>query len=290
MIPATTTARRARKSSSFGERFVWGGVSYEILSDFGEWELGEEHKRFLVGGPAIAEVRVSVSGDPTAGQPPEGQRDVSWRWIEDRAEVRTRDVSVALRRLGPGRYAASARVSPSSFAMSSLITAITGAIAHREGGLVLHSAGVVLDDQAVLFIGPSGAGKTTAAHHAHGTSWCAKDRSVVAPSSRGWTTWGMAGGDEIDLPRASRVGHSVGAILRVVRGAGEVQVKKLPGPGAFRALRESAQASGPDVAAELALHDTIAHLADSVFVGTIELPLGANITDALRARLSEGSC
>lgn len=278
MIPATMTVARTRKSSSCGDRFVWGGVSYEILSDFGDWELGEEHRRFLVGGPAIAEARISVTEDPTVG----GAREVSWSWQGDHAEVRTREVHVALRCLAKGGYAASARICPSAYAMSSLVTAVTGAIAHREGGLVLHSAGVVVDGRAVLFIGPSGAGKTTAAQHARGASWFSKDRSVVAPTPNGWMSWGMAGGDEVDLPMAGRTGHPLAAILRVVRGAGEVEIRRFQGHEAFRVLRESAQASGLGVEAELALHGTIDQVSQGVFIGSIELPLGADITEALR--------
>jgi hypothetical protein len=55
----------------------------------------------------------------------------------------------------------------------------------EKGGALLHSSGVVDDGEALLFLGPSGAGKTTVARHsrATGRSVLSDDMNAVLPGS-----------------------------------------------------------------------------------------------------------
>ncbi|MCB1826574.1 MAG: hypothetical protein KDJ54_19150 [Candidatus Competibacteraceae bacterium] len=53
-----------------------------------------------------------------------------------------------------------------------------------KGGLLLHSAGLVVDEQAYLFVGRSGAGKTTLTRKAHqaGAGILSDDINIVLPA------------------------------------------------------------------------------------------------------------
>lgn len=58
----------------------------------------------------------------------------------------------------------------------------------QQGGLVLHSAGLVFDDQAYIFCGRSNAGKTTLTRKAdrHGALVLSDDINVLLPSHEGY--------------------------------------------------------------------------------------------------------
>lgn len=57
----------------------------------------------------------------------------------------------------------------------------------RKGGLLLHSAGLVVDEQAYLFAGRSGAGKTTLTRKAHqaGAGILSDDINIALPDENG---------------------------------------------------------------------------------------------------------
>jgi hypothetical protein len=78
----------------------------------------------------------------------------------------------------------------------------------ERGGLLLHSAGIVDGDRAHVFLGRSGAGKTTLAHLsvAEGRSVLSDDLNAVLPGAQGPVAWAMpfAGdmrADAASLPR-----------------------------------------------------------------------------------------
>ncbi len=63
--------------------------------------------------------------------------------------------------------------------------------AHRtldQGGVVLHSAGLVFEEQAFIFVGRSGAGKTTLTRKAHkkGAKVLSDDINILLPSQIGY--------------------------------------------------------------------------------------------------------
>lgn len=71
-----------------------------------------------------------------------------------------------------------------------------------RGGLLLHSAGIVADNQAYLFMGCSGAGKTTLSRLAlaEGVKILSDDINIVIPSQQGGYTVGA-------VPFAGELGH-----------------------------------------------------------------------------------
>lgn len=225
--------------------FVFGAVAFEICPAPGlRWAHGPDHRLLrapvTTAGPLMARVDCSVAAAPELAL--HRRREIAWSWHGDVARLDTGGVRAEVRRLAPGRYVASALVSPDVSGCSSLCTALVGAIAQAEGGIVLHASGIDVDGVGVLFVGPSGAGKTTSANHCTGATWFARDRAVVFPTPKGWHAAAMAGGDVIDLPRSPGAIFPLGAILRVRRGAeGRPEVRDDGLAAQLVTLRESLQ-------------------------------------------------
>ncbi len=267
--------------------FVFGGVAFEICPAPGvRWSIGAEHRLFAGGyatSPVAGHVHCVVSPAPELA---EGfTREITWEWDGDIARVSTGRVRAELRRLSDGKYAATAFVVPSEAGCSALVTALTAAVVNREGGFVLHAAGVEIDGRAVLFIGPSGAGKTTAANHCHGARWFARDRAVVYPTPLGWYAAGMAGGDDIELPRSVRTLMPLGAVLRVRRGSDEPLLRESGVLEALRDLRESVMGAAVGRDVEGATLTALVELGRGARVGRLSYPLGSMLHDVLSAVL-----
>lgn len=273
--------------------FVFGGVAFEICPAPGvSWSVGEEHRLFGAAystSPVAGRVHCVVSPAPEleparrADAPPVGVgfRAVRWAWQGDVAHVSTARARAELRRLGPGCYAASALVVPSDAGCSALVTALTGAVVSREGGLVLHAAGVELDGRASLFIGPSGAGKTTAANHCPGARWMARDRAAVYPTRLGWYAAGMAGGDPIELPRASARVLPLASVSRIRRATERASLRTASAAEAVRYLRESLQTSEGSPEEESAHLDRVVALHAALPLTVLETRLGERLTSLL---------
>lgn len=263
--------------------FVFGGVAWEICPSPGvAWSVGAEHRLFTgawASSPVAGQVHCVVSSAPELSE--HVTREITWEWSGDVARVETGRVRAELRRLSPGKYAATAFVVPNEAGCSALVTALTAAVVHREGGFVLHAAGVEIDGRAVLFIGPSGAGKTTAANHCEGARWFARDRAVLYRTPLGWYAAGMAGGDPIALPRTSAPLLPLGAVYRVQRGSA-IAVREVLPARALRHLRESIQASRGDTFEEERLVERAMAFIDAVGVRELVTVLGAELTPLLR--------
>jgi hypothetical protein len=263
--------------------FSFAGVEFHIHPHRGlRWTMGDEHRLFRApvgAGPVAARVDCVVAPAPELGMAP---RDINCRWSDDAATVDTNGVRAEVRRLGERRYAATALVNPNWHGCASLTTAVAGTIVLREGGLVLHASGIELGEKAVLFVGPSGAGKTTAANHCEGARWFARDRAVVYPTSGGWVAAGMCGGDPIHLPASEHRLLELAGILRVQRGKDEARVRSLDAREAFFYLRESLQAAQMDREDELRLFDLLLRLHRESRVGELRSVLGGDLTPVLR--------
>lgn len=102
-----------------------------------------------------------------------------------------------------------------SFAMEILQRTALSCRLPLEGGLLLHSAGVVIDGEAALFFGVSGAGKSTIAALLGGT--ILSDELVAIRNGRASATgfWGTL--DRADAPRGS---FPIRALVDLARGDG----------------------------------------------------------------------
>lgn len=267
--------------------FVFGGVAFEMCPAPGlSWRVGNEHRLFggaYATSPVAGRVHCVVSPAPELDTG--FTREIRWEWSGDVAHVSTGRARAELRRLSPGCYAASALVVPNDAGCSALVTALTGAVVSREGGLVLHAAGVEIDGRASLFIGPSGAGKTTAANHCQGARWMARDRAAVYPTPLGWYAAGMAGGDPIELPRAAGRVFPLGSVSRIQRAAERVALRVATTSEAVRFLRESLQTSHATGAEEEAARlDTILAFHVSSPLTVLETRLGEPLVSVLRRK------
>ena len=269
--------------------FVFGGVAFEMCPAPGlVWSVDDKHRLFggaYATSPVAGRVHCTVSPAPeleAAGV----AREIHWEWSGDVAHVTTARVRAELRRLGPGCYVASALVVPNDAGCSGLITALTAAVVSREGGLVLHAAGVEIDGRASLFIGPSGAGKTTAANHCQGARWMACDRAVVYPTPLGWYAAGVVGGDatELMLPRAAGRVFPLGAVSRIRQATERVTLREATPIEAVRYIRESLQAKRASEEEEAARLQAIVSFHERMPLTVLETRLGESLISVLRRK------
>ncbi len=284
-------SRREEPAAASDPRcFVFGGVAFEICPAPGvTWTVGEDHRLFTgayATSPVAGLVHCVVSPAPELES--SFTRDIRWEWTGDIAHVETGRVRAELRQLSPGRYAATAFVVPDEAGCSSLVTALAAAVVNREGGFVLHAAGVEIDGRGILFVGPSGAGKTTAANHCQGARWIARDRAIVYPTALGWYVAGMAGGDDIDLPQVASVVLPLGAVLRVRHASARSAIDAGSLIAVLRNLRESVMAAHVTPEGERELLERLCAFASSARTGEIAVVLGEPIREVIRAWIAGG--
>lgn len=100
----------------------------------------------------------------------------------------------------------------------------------REGGLLLHAAGLARDDRGRVFTGPSGAGKTTLTRlmqHRAGLRVLSDDRIVLRPEGCGVRIFGTPWHGEAELSEAGSarlvgihaIHHAPGVVEQSLSGA-----------------------------------------------------------------------
>jgi len=252
-------------------RFAFGGVHFDVCAPNVAWSLDGEHSACLdtPQGMALAEVHCAVSGAPELAR--ETERDIAWRWAARACRLRAGRLRAQVRELAPGRFAVSALIAPDPRGCGALAAAVAACVVDRMGGLCLHAAAVDVGGSAVLFIGPSGAGKTTAANHCFHARALARDRVLAFPRDGRWYVAALPGGEEGQLAPSRSNTLPLAAIYRVVRRSA-TEVGSLPAPRALAVLRESVQAPiGTD---EHSLLDRIASLSEQALVGEASVVLG----------------
>lgn len=292
MIGSGEVQLSSREALSDPTRFVYAGIAFDVEAAPGlSFRLDPTHAVCIAGfeeAPVLASVRVAVVGAPELRGDP-NDRSIRVDWRRSSAEIRARRLRAELRELAPGCFVASAVVAPEPSGFVSMTSSLAAVILDRAGGLVVHASGVELDGGVVLFIGPSGAGKTTAANLCSGASAYAADRAAIFPTPAGWHAAPMGGGSEpVRLPSSSRRVLPLRGILRVEQ-AREPQLVRCAPSAAVAALRESTQTSGHSVDGELQLLDRLAHLAQEVPVGIARTVLAHPLVDDLRDWTTGGS-
>lgn len=169
---------------------------------------------------------------------------------------------------------------PTARAFSSMITACAALLIQQLGGFILHSATGVHQGLAYVFVGPSGAGKTTSLNMGECDGWLAHDVVAVMPRGDDWEAFGLPGGHPSALAQADHRVYPVGAVIRLARERlprGAVE-QLSPSSAVFR-LRECAQAlAGTD---EGDLLDSCASLAASIPVLAAHPDLDATLMPEL---------
>lgn len=289
------SALRPRRVTGHGETFVYGGVAFELLGVKAERldEIGEQARVCMVRDDASARlafasvtcvVREDLPHDPAVA----GGREIGWERSDAALMIRTPLAHTTLNETAPGHWAAIARVSPGA-GIGAALTAIATTLTEQAGGLVLHSSGIELDGRAVLFIGPSGAGKTTACNHVRSARGFAWDRTAIVPDGTGYRAWTLPGGDVITLKWSDHVTLPLAAVLRVRRGSPEPRIERASQLDAMVALRESTQSGASNEREQVACLDRIARAAAAVPIGFAHTKLDAGLDPMLRAWLAEGS-
>jgi hypothetical protein len=142
----------------------------------------------------------------------------------------------------------------------------------REGGLMLRACGVLREGHALLFAGPSGAGKTTISQlmRTHADALVLSDDRVVLRRDGGGTRvfatpW--HGDGKLDSTLSARL-----CAIHVIRHAPEVLAEPLCGATAACALLENALLPGWDPAGSEAALDFVAGLVQRVPVVRLGFP------------------
>jgi hypothetical protein len=113
------------------------------------------------------------------------------------------------------------------------------------GGASLHATAIEHAGRAVLLLGPSGAGKTTAAQLLGDVTCLANDRvnvvSLCNEPSALWV-WALPGGSPPSLPRCAQVALPLAAMFRI-KQAPEPRVSALRSAEAVLFVREAIEVS-----------------------------------------------
>ncbi|MGE0785046.1 MAG: hypothetical protein AB7S26_05105 [Sandaracinaceae bacterium] len=274
--------------SAVPARFVYGGVAVEMLRSRDEgFEFGPELEKLASVDPGAT---VAGSVHVTATCIPEEQvgdaRAIDWRWDGVGCELRAGPTRAQVRQLSERRFAATAVSPPTPWGMDSLLGGLSSLVINRAGGLILHASAVSLGSEAVLFIGRSGAGKTTAANQCLGARSIAHDRAVAFPRGDRWWAAGLRGGEACDLPPEPCSSLSLGAVFIVVADR-RVRVERLETTTAVLRLRESAFALNAHEEQRFVL-ERVAALVATNRVFALHTALGVNLAPVIAQHLSSG--
>lgn len=227
MVSTDTTlgpSRSAASASTARQRFSLGGIALELLPEPGfAWSLPAEtaqHTSSASELPKLAAVTCSLRVDPSLAAGAADHASVRWEKTLDGICVRARQVVLDVVALGPRRYVVAARIAHASL-LTLLLNTLVTSIAELAGGLCLHATAVAHAAGAVLLLGPSGAGKTTAAELLGSDLAClSNDRVNLVPDpcqpGKFWV-WSLPVGKAPALPRTSEVSLPLAAVLRVLQ-------------------------------------------------------------------------
>jgi hypothetical protein len=204
--------------------------------------------------------------------------------------IRTSGTETVLRKASSG-FRANARVARGVAPASHLLPSLAAWVLRESGGLCLHAAGVILDGRAVLFVGPSGAGKTTAALQCGGANCFTWDRASVGYTPKGLWAFALPGGSG----KSQRAGLGtqralpLAAILTVMKGS-EVRVCELTAAEKLAVVRENITTTPGGVEHELATLDAAQRLCRSIPIARVETVLDRDVAAPIRQWLGSPEC
>lgn len=233
----------------------------------------------------------------------EGPPRITWEWGREQGELRTRFGGARIRQENGG-WVARAWLAPAPPAASFVLSGLCAMLVHRQGGVLLHAASVVLGGSrpgVLAFVGPSGAGKSTACGLVQGAAMFSLDRLAVLPSRTArlegaaaaaatpWLSHPLPGGTASvgDMPSTAPRWLPLLGILRVVQHRGTSFVAPCSGASGVAALRESAFQAGVGPGAESELLATLDALGGAVPVGRLHQSLGFGSEPLLRGWLRD---
>ncbi|NOY90136.1 MAG: hypothetical protein GXP55_02925 [Deltaproteobacteria bacterium] len=265
-------------------RLSFGGVEVELLADTA-LSLPDTHLACVPSGSTpTGTPRVVCSVNTDASLLGERRETRAITLSDDGDCLKTPGGRLRLSKTGARCWVASGRVAPSETALGALLEGLTAAVLELSGGLVMHAAGVELDGKAYLFVGPSGAGKTTAAGQVFGGRSFTVDRVALCISAHGAEAWALPGGTKPDeiAPPSAHARLPLGGVLRVVQ-ASRVLALELASHQALLVLRESILTTNSSQGAEERRLDAIQHFLSPAPIVRLEFGLGAPLAHSLRS-------
>jgi hypothetical protein len=215
---------------------------------------------------------------PQAPSGPPRAPAVTWRWQAAELELEVEGVRVALQRVGAQRFRGEAWLGAGLRPFERILAPLACALAYELGGAVLHAASVIWREGAWAFIGPSGAGKTTACQHVGGRVY-SLDRLLLWPASgpelrvsalpSGRELWELG-----VLPKALSV--PLHGLFRVRHGGGTAgaRVETPTAARTFVDFREAVFFGGADVAEHHRLLENVEQWCDRGVLRTFGFDLG----------------
>jgi hypothetical protein len=154
--------------------------------------------------------------------------------------------------LAAGRASLLARPAAAEEAVEQLLRVACALLACDRGGLLVHAAALASAGRAFLFLGPSGAGKTTVARNAAGRAVLNDDLALLWPAAGGWDVFATPFSNPTQVPPAGPASARLAALLHLVQ-APELARTPLAPARAVAALAARAPIVGTDPARGIAL-------------------------------------
>jgi hypothetical protein len=289
---ASCHAENVRSAAPFAA-FVFAGLHFEVALASGVvWPWPRFFARHMLAAgsaPTLAHVVCSVQLDPTLEA--QASRDVAhWerRHADDALLVRSGRVELEIRCAPALHYQVQAKLG-STRDLAACLMLVAASVVELAGGLCLHATAVEWAGQAVLLLGPSGTGKTTAAQQLEPVRCLAYDRVTVIPNAAadgGYEIWALPIGTAPMLPLCEAVSLPLAALLRVVQ-ARVPRLTRLRGAEATLVVREAVEVGVGSGFFEDARLAAVCGLALAANSGRAELVLGQNWRAALAEFLGE---
>jgi hypothetical protein len=220
--------------------FALGGVAFEIEPEPGlSWQL-PALDGLVLPLPAATHARARCRLQLDSTLQPLAWTDGTAAWQERGAGVSvcTAELALELRARGVGEFEVDARIA-SERCIAQLMVLLAASVIELAGGLCLHATAVEWDGAALLLLGPSGAGKTTASQLLGDVRCLANDRVAVWETPAGFGVWALPGGSPPLLARSPYAALPVAAFLRVLQAPERCSLRRLRMGEAALYLREA---------------------------------------------------
>ena len=260
---------------------VIGGNAIQISTSSAAFDetLRAQYAGFIApqNGPSI---QLTVDLTPPSLPDPDADIEVhsevhsaGTRWIMRRGDFQAS--------YDPAARTGVVRQSASRHSVDSVIRIIHSLTLAEQTGFLLHAASVVIDGRALIFAGPSGAGKTTISRLAPADAHLLTDEiSYVRKMPDSWTAFGTPFAGELARPGENR-SAAIEALYLLKHGA-ENQARALSRAAAARSILRNILFFAGDCALANLLFDTVCDFVAAIPVVELSFVPDARIWELVR--------